>query len=140
MIKRVDLSGPTSFAPIIRKSIEIIEKNRLSQSKMVYHILIIIADGNVSAEHEEDTAKAIADASNYPLSIVIVGVGDGPWDTMIKYDERLNLNNKFDNIQFVDYHNVTVRSSNKNADNTFALNALMEIPEQYKLMKQLNYI
>ncbi len=140
MIKRVDLSGPTSFAPIIRKSIEIIEKNRLSKSKMLYHILIIISDGNVSNEHEEDTAKAIADASNYPLSIVFVGVGDGPWDTIMKYDERLNLNNKFDNIQFVDYNNATMKSSNKNADNFFALNALMEIPEQYKIMKQLNYI
>ena len=36
-----------------------------------YHILLIIADGQVSA-NEDATVRAIVDASNYALSIVLV--------------------------------------------------------------------
>lgn len=145
----MNLSGPTSFAPIIRKALEIMQTNSLS-SRMQFHILFIIADGKVSEENEAETIRAIIEASDYPLSIVVVGVGDGPWSTMIKFDDRICALSKFDNFQFVDYHNTikmnassTPTSSLKTTaapDLVFGLKALMELPDQLKIMKNLNYI
>ena len=126
VVQRVELSGPTSFAPIIRKAIEITRQN------MEYHILLVIADGQVIDKQDMETRKAIVEASTYPLSIVVVGVGDGPWDRMAEYDEKLPKR-KFDNFQFVDYHRVTKKA--KNPGIAFALNALMEIPDQYTAIK-----
>jgi E3 ubiquitin-protein ligase RGLG len=125
---KVKMSGPTTFAPIIRKTIDIVkcEKNR-------YHILLIICDGEISEDNMEETITAIAEASKYPLSIICVGVGKGPWDTMEKFDNQLPKR-KFDNFQFVNFHKVM--SQCNGSETEFARNALMEIPTQLKYIKK----
>eukprot|EP01119_Soliformovum_irregulare_P022722 TRINITY_DN7824_c0_g1_i1.p1 TRINITY_DN7824_c0_g1~~TRINITY_DN7824_c0_g1_i1.p1 ORF type:complete len:272 (+),score=81.88 TRINITY_DN7824_c0_g1_i1:56-871(+) len=116
---QIQLSGPTSFAPIIRAAIDIVRKERS------YHILVIIADGQVDVV--KPTVDAIVDATNYPLSIVCIGVGDGPWDRMREFDDGLPAR-KFDNFQFVPFNEVMERAENREV--TFAVAAMQEIPEQ----------
>lgn len=70
----LELSGPTSFAPIIREAIKIVAQARS------YHILVIICDGQVDVV--KDTVAAIVEATNYPLSIIAVGV----WRSILLID------------------------------------------------------
>jgi hypothetical protein len=132
MTPLIKLGGPTNFAPIIRKSIEIVTKEKS------FHILIIIADGEVSRTSKQETINAIIEASYYPLSIIMIGVGDGGGDnfeTMKKFDDELPQR-KFDNFQFVNYEEMKKIISPEYFEARFALCSLMEVPEQYKYLQK----
>ncbi|XP_014498642.1 E3 ubiquitin-protein ligase RGLG4 isoform X1 [Vigna radiata var. radiata] len=138
IVPNLKLSGPTSYAPVIEAAIDIVEKSRGQ-----FHVLVIVADGQVTrsvntgdgelSPQEEKTIKAIVDASSaYPLAIVLVGVGDGPWEDMRKFDDRIPARD-YDNFQFVNFTEIMSRNiSPSEKEAAFALAALMEIPFQYK--------
>lgn len=145
ILPHIKLSGPTSFAPIIEAAVRIVE---LSGGQ--YHVLVIIADGQVTrsvdlgqgeqSSQEKATVDAICAASNYPLSIVLVGVGDGPWDTMEEFDDNLPQRN-FDNFQFVNLTRIMAsRGSPEQLAAKFALMALMEVPLQYKACVEMDLV
>ncbi|KAH9625355.1 hypothetical protein KSS87_015184 [Heliosperma pusillum] len=119
----IQLSGPTSFAPIIEMAMTIVE-----QSGGQYHVLLIIADGQKAV----NTICLLEKFSGYPLSIVLVGVGDGPWDMMKEFDDNVP-SSAFDNFQFVNFTEIMSKRGDISKKQTeFALSALMEIPSQYK--------
>ncbi|GMT13706.1 hypothetical protein PFISCL1PPCAC_5003, partial [Pristionchus fissidentatus] len=126
----VELSGPTNFSPLIYQAIEICQRTR------EYHILVIIADGQVT--NEKATRRAIVQACQYPLSIIVVGVGDGPWDMMRVFDESLPKR-PWDNFHFVEFHEVLKRASGA-ADGDVAIQSLLEIPDQYRCVCNLGLL
>uniref|UniRef100_A0A5B6Z798 Putative E3 ubiquitin-protein ligase RGLG2-like isoform X1 n=1 Tax=Davidia involucrata TaxID=16924 RepID=A0A5B6Z798_DAVIN len=139
------LAGPTSFAPIIEMAMTIVE-----QSGGQYHVLVIIADGQVTrsvdtergqlSPQEQKTVEAIVEASKFPLSIILVGVGDGPWDMMREFDDNIP-SRAFDNFQFVNFTEIMSKNVTPSRKETeFALAALMEIPSQYKATMELNIL
>eukprot|EP00268_Persea_americana_P004686 TRINITY_DN1151_c0_g1_i1.p1 TRINITY_DN1151_c0_g1~~TRINITY_DN1151_c0_g1_i1.p1 ORF type:complete len:456 (+),score=79.40 TRINITY_DN1151_c0_g1_i1:425-1792(+) len=145
IVPHLRLAGPTSFAPIVEMAMTIVE-----QSGGQYHVLVIIADGQVTrsvdTEHghlspqEQNTVDTIVRASEYPLSIILVGVGDGPWDMMKEFDDNIPAR-AFDNFQFVNFTEIMAKNMPLSRKETeFALAALMEIPSQYKATLELKLL
>lgn len=120
VIPHIQMQGPTSLVPLITTASNIV------QTTGKYHILVVITDGII--DDVKETTAAIVAASRLPLSIVCVGVGPGPWETMKKFDDALP-DRLFDNFQFVEYEK-------QESDVNFACAALQEIPEQYRTIKQ----
>ncbi|KAJ3693501.1 hypothetical protein LUZ60_008981 [Juncus effusus] len=145
IVPHLKLSGPTSFAPVVEAAVDIVER-----SKGQYHVLVIIADGQVTrgvntmdgelSPQEKKTIDSIVMASNYPLSIVLVGVGDGPWEDMQKFDDKIPARD-FDNFQFVNFTSIMAKNVGpQQKEAAFALAALMEIPIQYKAIVELGLL
>ncbi|KAE8124365.1 hypothetical protein FH972_019261 [Carpinus fangiana] len=145
LVPHLRLAGPTSFAPIIEMAVTIVE-----QSGGQYHVLLIIADGQVTrsvdtergqlSPQERKTVDAIVKASEYPLSIVLVGVGDGPWEMMRQFDDNIPAR-AFDNFQFVNFTEIMSKNMDRpRKEAEFSLAALMEIPSQYKATLELNLL
>ena len=74
----VQLHGPTHFAPVIKHAARQAEKYKSEPT--VYSVLLIITDGIIN--DMEETKEAIIDASDLPLSIIIVGVGEQDFSQM----------------------------------------------------------
>jgi len=134
-------SGPTSFAPLIDKAVQVVRSRNNS-----FHILLILADGQVTpGDCHDRTVEAIIRASAHPLSIIMVGLGDGPWDEMEKFDDDIQ-DSKFDNFQFVRFaeFQALLESARERerqvAEAAFAVCALQEVPAQHAAMSRLGLL
>jgi len=94
----VNLSGPTHLQPIMHATLEKI-KSMNDQKNLNYYVLLVITDGQT--DDMDETTKAIIEASKYPISIIIIGVGDGDFRGMEKLDEGAIPNTKRNISQFV---------------------------------------
>ncbi|KAI9338258.1 Copine-domain-containing protein [Zopfochytrium polystomum] len=81
----LQLYGPTDFAPVLREATENLKKHLQAEpNQLVYHILLILTDGQIT--DMEATTHALAAAANLPLSIIVVGVGSANFGDMRTLD------------------------------------------------------
>jgi len=127
-LKDMSLSGPTNFEGIIRESTRMAQES--FQQNHTYAILLILTDGEISDMSK--TIDAIVEASDAPISIIIVGVGDSEFDSMDRLDadvEPLKHSNgtfmKRDIVQFVPFNKFKLTG-----EHALAAEVLAELPFQ----------
>jgi E3 ubiquitin-protein ligase RGLG len=120
------LYRPTTFVHLIDRAIQTYLETKS------YQILIILTDGIV--QNEKDNAQAITNASKYPISIIGIGVGDGPFNHMERFDNLIPKDRIFDNFQFVNYNRFILSD---NIYKNFLFHAFMKVPRQYDAVKRL---
>lgn len=124
-------SGPTLFTPMLQEVTKFTKEISQEDPKN-YSILVIITDGVI---HDlDETIEELIKASVYPLSVIIVGVGDEDFETMNILDSDFyalkDKNGEVcqrDIVQFVDYS--YYNNNNVNFE-MLAENVLKEIPDQ----------
>ncbi len=134
--------GLCFLSEMIEKAIEHCEKDQISQQNQNYYVLCLFVHNNI---HDLDaTINALIKANDYPLSIVVIGIGSSDFATFNYLDsepDSLNQKTQFrqylddnhlrDILQFVPYE--------LHADDlsSLAQQVLFEVPGQFNaFMKQ----
>ncbi|KAF0891980.1 hypothetical protein E2562_011356 [Oryza meyeriana var. granulata] len=78
-LRNVSLAGPTLFGPVISTATALANQS-LASNQQKYFVLLIVTDGVVTDFQE--TIDAIIKASDFPLSILVVGVGGADFKEM----------------------------------------------------------
>ncbi|XVF11388.1 hypothetical protein REPUB_Repub08aG0023700 [Reevesia pubescens] len=126
----VSLAGPTLFGQVINKA-ALIASQSLANDARKYFVLLIITDGVVTDLQE--TKDALVNASDLPLSILIVGVGGADFKEMEILDadkgERLESSTERvasrDIVQFVPFRDV------QSGEVSIVQALLAELPTQF---------
>ncbi|XP_029006220.1 copine-1 [Betta splendens] len=80
VLPKLHLSGPTNFSPIINHVASIASAAAQTNNASQYFVLLILTDGEIT--DFDQTRDAIVQASQLPLSIIIVGVGPADFKAM----------------------------------------------------------
>jgi len=118
-----NLGGQSNLSEIIQKAISIAAYNQLQDSKE-YVVLVLLTDGVI---HDiENTLNSLIEAANVPLSVIMIGMGDGDFESFENLDSQLGLfeTARRDYVSFIvyrDYEEDLNKLKNK---------LVQEIPEQ----------
>ena len=133
------LHGPTYFAPIINELNRNVKENIAAGKTMNYSILMILTDGLIN--DMDETIDALVEASFLPISVIIIGIGNGDFGNMdiLDADEEplFDKNGRKadrDLVQFVPF------SQYANDGEKLAEQVLEEVPRQVVEYYQHNKI
>ncbi|OMJ89294.1 hypothetical protein SteCoe_8591 [Stentor coeruleus] len=132
----VSLSGPTLFNNVIRNCMAVAQS---TPPQAFYHILLILTDGAIM--DMDETISCIVEASNLPMSIIIIGVGNADFTSMenLDCDNGVLTDNRGrkasrDIVQFVPFYKF------KGNPVALAAEVLKEVPKQLTgFMQMINY-
>jgi hypothetical protein len=85
-IHKCGLFGPTHFSSVLKQTNAYLASKdfELSQYNQQYNILVILTDGEIL--DVEQTHHELVESSEYPLSVIIIGVGDADFGIMETLD------------------------------------------------------
>ena len=125
----ITLYGPTYFAPIIRELNNTVKQELNEGKTMNYNILMILTDGLIN--DMDDTIDELVEASFLPISVIIIGIGNGDFGNMDILDaddnplyDRNNRKADRDLVQFVPFFKYS------NDGEKLAEQVLEEVPRQ----------
>ena len=136
-LDKITFSGPTHFAPIINK---VVGEIKNEEDIMNYHVLMILTDGKI--EDIQETVDALVEGSFFPLSVIIIGIGDNPdFKDMEKLDgdddpliSSKGIKRQRDLVQFVPFKNF------EGDEKKLTEEVLDEIPRQIIEYYTLNFL
>jgi vacuolar-type H+-ATPase subunit F/Vma7 len=96
-LKQARFHGPTILSQVLSSAIHQVRSNFTTQKNQQYHVLLIITDDVIS--DLQDTTDRIVEASDMPLSIVIVGVGGADFKSMhVLNGNGISLQSRFGKV------------------------------------------
>lgn len=139
-LDNVQLYGPTHFSEIIKATSGFARADIQGNITQKYYVLLIITDGVINDMSK--TVDLLVEASDLPISVVIVGVGNADFSAMVTLDgDNKKLRSptkglsKRDAVQFVPFNKYANMPCQE-----LAREVLAEIPsqlEQYFLSKKI---
>ena len=133
------LHGPIYFAPIMNELNKNVKEDLAAGNTMNYSILMILTDGLIN--DMDDTIDALVEASFLPISVIIIGIGNGDFGNMDILDadeeplfDRGGRKADRDLVQFVPF------SQYANDGEKLAEQVLEEVPRQVVEYYQHNKI
>ena len=84
ILNQTKLYGPTYFHYIIDHVVSLVKEDVIAENKMNYTILMILTDGII--DDMDDTINSLVEASFYPISVIIIGIGDADFTNMNALD------------------------------------------------------
>jgi hypothetical protein len=135
----VSMSGPTFFRPLIDCGGYLASERGCTQEAQTYSILMILTDGII--DDQKETIQSIIRASNTPLSILIIGIGDADFSEMSALDaddkilEQGGAKAARDIVQFVPFKKFI-----QQGPVALAQSVLAEIPDQIIKYMEINKI
>ena len=126
-LPNIYLSGPSNFNPVFEKFLAYCKKHEGEQKK--YHILLVLTDGQIHDMSE--TKKSLVELSDYPCSIIIVGLGNEEFDEMEALDsDKKKLKDDDGNVTFRDIVQF-VKYSDAIKSKKLSKQLLQELPRQF---------
>ena len=130
-LQTIELWGPTNFSPVINHVSKFAEAYQADGKQ--YFVLLILTDGIIT--DLDATMSSIISASNLPLSVIIIGVGNEDFSAMDALDSDGKLlraggrTAARDIVQFVELRKFLARDGTWSKED-LAKEVLAEIPKQ----------
>ncbi|CAF2401072.1 unnamed protein product [Rotaria sp. Silwood2] len=146
--KNVVLGGPTGFTPLIQQLV-----SYAIHCRKDFSMLVILTDELKISHQDNSLVELIYTLTNLPNAcLLVIGVGDGPWQRMSYEEHRLRelvfkkrnqkkgkfqpaiieSNIVYDNFHFVDFNAFTSKSDKNTNESHLAQAVLTKLPTHLK--------